>query len=323
MPPWSVELATGLLVPAVLVALRVPLEPLMADRAPYAFNFVAVLVATVLAGWRAGLLALVTGQLLTWYAVVEPQWSFAIGGERAWGLVVATVSEALQLLVIALYQREVDRGAAARERRIELQDHARREIDHRIRNNLQTVLALIHLQRQRTADAGAKGALRKVGERISAMATVTERLAIRGESLATVSIRDHLCDLCSELEQALADGIEIRCEIPEVETGAVEATYLGLIVNELVTKAIKHAFAGGRSGWVRVEGEIDGQAFHLVIRDNGSGMHPGNAKSASGLGQKLVRAFVGELGGTHELSTSDAGTIHRIVIPGLVQPSQA
>jgi two-component sensor histidine kinase len=307
-------------VPIALLALRLPLEPLVSDRAPYSFNFIAVLIASVLAGWRSGLLALLIGQFFTWYAVVEPQWSFAIEGtDRLWGLVLASVSQAMVLLIVALYQREVDKGVAERERRLELQEHARREIDHRLRNNFQTVLALVRLQEQRSRDPAAKGALRQVGERLKAISTVTELLAMRSGDLATVSIREHLCDLCKQLEQALADGIPVHCDVPDVRSGAVEATYLGIIVNELVTNAIKHAFADGRSGWVRVEGESNGTAFHLLIRDNGSGMKPSTSRSGSGLGQKLVKTFVRELGAKHELSSSGEGTTHRISVPELVK----
>jgi two-component sensor histidine kinase len=308
------------IVPVVLLAFRLPLESLVSDRAPYAFNFVAVLIAAVLAGWRSGLLALVIGQFLTWYAVVEPQWSFAIEGmDRLWGLILASFSQAMVLLIIGLYQREVDKGVAERERRLEVQEHARREIDHRLRNNFQTVLALIRLQEQRSRDSAAQQALSQVGERLKAISTVTELLAMRSEDLATVSIRDHLCDLCTQLEQALADGIPVHCDVPEVHAGAVEATYLGIIVNELVTNSIKHAFADGRSGWVRVEGEANGRAFELVVRDNGSGMKGRAERSGSGLGQKLVKTFVRELGAKHELSTSKEGTTHRIKVPELVK----
>lgn len=298
----------------------------MSDRAPYAFNFLAVIIASVAAGWRSGLLALVVGQLLTWFAVVEPQWTFAVtDSPRAWALIVATVSQALLLLVIALYQREVDKGLAERERRLELQEHARREIDHRIRNNFQTVLALIHLKAQRSQDADVRNALQQISERIKAIATVTERLSVRGQDLSTVSIRAHLCDLCEQLEQGLAaDGISVHCDVADIQTGAVEATYLGVIVNELVTNALKHAFADQHSGWVRVEGALTPTGLDLVIRDNGSGMQPRGSRSGSGLGQKLVQTFVRELGGKHDQSTSDQGTTHRITVPGLgvVPPPQ-
>ena len=319
MPRWSVELAIGVLVPVAFVAARLPLEPFMADRSPFAFNFVAVLIASVIAGWRAGLLALVVGQLGNWFAVVQPQWSFVlIDQPRTLALIVTTTAQALLLVVIAFYQREVDKGVAERERRLELQEHARREIDHRIRNNFQTVLALIHLQTQRSKDAEAKEALRQVSERIRAIATVTERLALRGENLTTVSIRDHLRDLCAQLDQGLAgDNIDVHCEVADAEAGAVEATYIGLIVNELVTNALKHAFADGRTGWVRVEADVTPRGLELVVRDNGLGMKPRSSTSGTGLGQKLVQRFVRELGGSHDVVTSGSGTAHHISVPAL------
>ena len=147
------------------------------DRAPYALNFLAIVLATLIGGWRSGLVALAVSQSLVWYIVVPPAWSFQIEGLGIGGLAIATLSQSIILLIIALYQREIDKGVAERERRMELLDHALNEIDHRTRNNYSTVLALIQLQAQRSQDAKVKSALQQVADRIQAIADATERLA--------------------------------------------------------------------------------------------------------------------------------------------------
>src|SRR3954470_13595526 len=103
-----VETAVGLIVPALMILLRMPLQGFAGDRAPYAFMFIAAALATVLAGWRSGLLAVIAGQLLAWCVIVAPDWPHMMPGlDVRGGFVIATISELLTVLVIAFYQREV------------------------------------------------------------------------------------------------------------------------------------------------------------------------------------------------------------------------
>jgi two-component sensor histidine kinase len=299
-----------------MLAIRLPIGPLVGDRAPYALIFLAVVIAAVLGGWRSGLVALITGQLSTWYVIVPPYYSFEVPDtERAVGLVVATVSQLLVLVVITLYQREVDKGVAEREQRLALLDHALNEIDHRTRNNHQTVLAMIHLQAQRSTHDGVRDALRQVADRIQAVAQATERLALRSGELERIRLDDHLCGLCEQIERGLArQNVNVRCEVEEITTSADLAIPIAIIVNELVTNALKHAFDGRDEGDVVVKGRMNGE-LHVTVTDNGVGIR-GNAKvDRGGLGTKLVENFARQLGARHEIVSSEQGTTHDLVIP--------
>ena len=300
-----------------MVLARLPFSVLTGDRAPYALNFLALVIAAVLAGWRSGLLALVVGQLLTWYLIVPPYFSFeVIDSQRFGGLVMATVSQALVLLVIALYQREVDKGTTERERRMELLAHALHEIDHRTSNNYQTVLALIHLQTQHATNSEIKKALRQVSDRIGAIAKASEQLAFRSDNLAKVRIDEHLCELCGHIEQGLSrDGVEIQCEVTACSAPADSAIALSMIVNELVTNALKHAFPEGRPGLVLIEGTVNGHGLELTVSDNGRGMKPVKSRARVGLGTRLIENYVRQLGATYEVDSSDDGTSHKITVP--------
>jgi two-component sensor histidine kinase len=317
--PALVELGVGVLSAILLLSLRMALIPLAGDRAPYAFVFLSIVIASVAAGWRSGLVALFLGQTLAWKLVA--QGPFQIGeahDERLGALIIATVSQLIILLVITLYQREVAKGERERERRMELLDHARREIDHRARNNYQTVLSLVQLQAARANDAKVKQALIQVAERITAISIATQHLALRSEDLASVSLRDHLCELCSQLERGLARGeVRVECNIPDVTASADTAVHLAIIVNELVTNALKHAFEEGRGGLVQIQSNMAGTAFELEISDNGGGMGRPSSAAGSGLGQKLVETFARHLDATHEVETSSGGTTHRILVPAL------
>jgi two-component sensor histidine kinase len=274
VPPLFVELGIGLLTATLALAIRASLTPLVGDVAPYSLVFVAVTVASVLAGWRSGLVALVAGQVLTWFAIVAPVGSFELDPQRYAALVIASLAQVVLLSTIALYQREVDRGAAEREQRLSLLDQALKEIDHRTRNNYQTVLAMISLQARRASVPQVSDALLQVADRIQAIANASQQLAVKSEELAAVRLDDHL------------------------------------------TNAIKHAFAGRDTGRVLISGR-SGSAFELTVSDDGQGIEASRRDGHSGLGSKLVESFAKQLGAKHQVSSSEQGTTHRLLIPSL------
>lgn len=317
LQPWMVELGIGIAVPIFVVLVRMLLTPVAGDRAPYAFVFAGVVVACVLAGWRSGLITLVIGQLLTWFLVVGPL-RYSVNPEyaRVGGLVIATIAEGMILVVIALYQREVDRAWASQENQMHLLSEALREIDHRTKNNYQTVVALILLQAQKAQDAGVKQALAEAADRVRAVSLASDQLALRSEDLGSVRLGDHLRELCAQLRRGLTgDGVALDCDVEDITTQSDMAIHLSIIVNELVTNALKHAFADGR-GEIRVKCKSAGKGLELEIADNGSGMKVSAAKR-SGLGTRLVERFVKEVGAKHEITSSDEGTTHRIRVSSL------
>lgn len=319
LPPILVELGIGVLAALLLLALRIALTPLAGDRAPYAFVFLSIVIASVAAGWRSGLIALGIGQWLAWEFVAQGRFALrAEHHERIGALVISTVSQLAVLAVITLYQREVAKGVRERERRMEVLDHARREIDHRARNNYQTVLSLVQLQAGRAKDAKVKQALIQVADRITAVSIATQHLALSSEDLASVSLREHLCELCSQLERGLArGGVRVECNVSDVTASADTAIHLAIIVNELVTNALKHAFEEGSSGVVRIQSNMAGSTFELEISDNGGGMERRSSAAGTGLGEKLVEMFARHLDAELQVETSSNGTTHRIVVPAL------
>ena len=319
LPPMLVQFGVGISVALLFMALRVALIPIAGDRAPYAFVFLGIVVACLLAGWEGGIVALIIGQGATWMIVSQQAANAAtLESDRIGGFVIATLSQLVILLIIALYQHEVSRGVVEQERRMELLDHARREIDHRAKNNFQTVLSLVQLQASREKDPGVRQALQKIADRILAISVATEHLAIRSEDLATVRLRDHLCELCSQLERGLARGeVRVECDVPDVTASADTAIHLAIIVNELVTNSLKHAFGEGIGGVVRVRSKMVGDGLELEVSDDGIGMNASSSSSGSGLGRKLVETFASHLGAKVEMSTSQTGTTHKILVPAL------
>lgn len=317
LPAFAVELAVALVAPVVMLLLRLPFVGFIGDRAPYAFMFVAASVATVLAGWRSGLIAVFFGQILTWVFIVGPVWHFHAPTVITAALILATLSQLITVAVIALYQREVDRSTRDRERRLSLLDDALKEIDHRTRNNYQTVLAMVELQSRRATDAAVREALSQVADRIQAIANASQQLGANSQDLDTVQLDDHLCGLVQQIERGLSrNEIVVECDVEDVTASADTATSISIIVNELVTNALKHAFNGEGSGKVRVMGR-KGAGFELVVADDGRGMDATRKSDRTGLGSKLVESFARQLGAKHQVTSTDQGTTHRLVIPHL------
>lgn len=318
-PPALVELAVGLLIALAVTVARMPLEPLLGQRAPYALVYVGVVFACVLAGWRSGLITLTIGQLLAMYIVVEPARSLAIRDlHEIAAFLFATASQLVILAVIASYQREVSRALADQESQMDLLSEALREIDHRTKNNYQTVVALIMLQAQRALQPEVKQALQDAADRINAVSLASDQLALRSEDLGTVRFGDHLRELCAQIRRGLSrDGVQVQCDVANLRASAEKAIYISIIVNELVTNALKHAFHDDADGetWVSSTEVPDGVS--IIFEDNGSGMSASMARSRSGLGTRLVERFVKQAGAMHHVSSSPAGTIHNILVPNL------
>ena len=315
VPPLIVEIAVGIGIPVLMTLVRVPLHPIIGDRAPFALVYVAMVGAMVLAGWRSGLLTLVSGQLLAWYFVVDPVTYAQRSQQYFESLVVSTFSQLFILVIVWLYQREVDRAWARREAQIDLLHQALAEIDHRTSNNYQTVLALVQAQARR-ADPSVKEALNQVADRINAIALASKQLALNSESLEQVRVTHHLGELCTQIRQGLTrPGVSVECHIDDIAVGAEQAIAMSILVNELVTNALKHAFPDDRQGEISVFFGRSNGGMLLEIADNGVGMQGNSHSRGTGLGTRLVDTFTKQLRARYEVETGESGTRHRIHLP--------
>ena len=320
LPPALVEIAIGLATALAATAARLPLEPLLGQRAPYALVFLGVVVACVLGGWRSGLIALVTGQLLTLFTVVDPRWSFSgLDSQGLGGFLFSSTSQLLILAVVALYQREVARALGTQERQMDLLSEALREIDHRTKNNYQTVVALIALQAKQAHAPEVRQALQEAADRVHAVSLASDKLALRSENLGTVRLGDHICDLCEQIKRGLSsEQIKVECDVANFATSTEKAIYISIIVNELVTNTLKHAFREAAEGIIRVSSKVDQEGVAIiVVEDNGSGMAPASSGARTGLGTRLVERFVRQIDARHLVTSSASGTVHNILIPSL------
>ncbi|QTC86797.1 response regulator [Brevundimonas pondensis] len=190
-----------------------------------------------------------------------------------------------------------------------------REVNHRVGNSLQLVSSFIALQLRQLSDEGARSALREAQVRIEAVAHVHRRLYTSSD-LAKVAMDEYLAGLIEELAQSVGpDGdaprLILTAEPMRVTTD--QAVSLGVIVTELVTNAVKYAYAPGEGGEIRVRLEkADKERAILVVEDDGPGLGEG-APKGTGLGAKIVSAMAGGLRSAVEFDADHAGVRARLV----------
>ena len=167
-----------------------------------------------------------------------------------------------------------------------------REVNHRVANSLQLITSLIGMQARRVADPVARLMLQQAAERVEAVTMVHRRL-YTGDDVEFVEMDDYLAGLVDELERAthstLARRIRLTAEPIRVETD--KAVPIGLIVNELVTNALKYAYPHGQGGEVRVSLVRQASGLCLSVEDDGVGYLQSDAPKGSGLGSLIVTSM--------------------------------
>jgi two-component sensor histidine kinase len=184
-----------------------------------------------------------------------------------------------------------------------------RELAHRVANNFASVASLIRRKANLIGDSEAKSVLNEAVEQVMVLARVHDRLRTESDGISLDS-KSFIEELCGDLKVLVAPGqpVAIECRAVSRSLSVAQAVPLGLIVNELVTNAIKYAFPEGRAGTVRVVFQEAGDdALHLRVQDDGIGLQSGHVPS-SGLGHSLVRALCQQLGGTLKIESTDRGS---------------
>ena len=195
------------------------------------------------------------------------------------------------------------------------------ELGHRIRNSLQIIVSMVSLEARNHKSGQGKAALERVSHRIAALGRL---YSILGEtnSAEEVDAATYLEALCRDLIESVhkENGISIalKTDIESEPLPADRAIPLGLIVNELVTNAVKYAFPSETRGTVlvtlkRIPGEL-----RLTVSDDGKGVDPRRADS--GVGGRLVEAFARQLGGQVERESGNKGTIVSLTLPSHEAP---
>jgi two-component sensor histidine kinase len=183
------------------------------------------------------------------------------------------------------------------------------ELNHRVKNNLALVSAMLGLQARSASSAKVREQLEAAVERIQTVADVHGSLYRTGRT-DDVEFAAYLRDLCDRLGASMLDGGRVQIEL-QAETTVLpldKAVALGVVVNELVTNAAKHAYPPPHTGKISVELKRAENALSLTVGDSGPGLP--NEVESSRLGMRLVRSLVQQIGGRLVVEHSPGATFH-------------
>lgn len=186
-----------------------------------------------------------------------------------------------------------------------------KEIHHRVKNNLQVISSLLNLQSGQIEDEQTRVVFQESQNRIRSMALIHEKL-YQSQDLSQIDFGDYVDNLIAILFRSYgsASSVAVKVEVRDVFLSAETAVLCGLILNELFSNAIKHAFVDGRSGQIIVKLEVENKRYCLTIADNGVGFPPQNQhRQSNTLGLQLVHTLVGQLGGDMTINNRQGTTI--------------
>lgn len=219
---------------------------------------------------------------------------------------------AIALLAASLWTAHLLRSSARTQRTlaaaVEHNEVLFREIHHRVKNNLQSVASLLQMQ------PIPREIKTNMGQRIAAMSAVHEHI-YRSSSFETVHVKDYLQTLVTSIHAGHDPNVRVVQELEDLTVDRDAATPLGLILNEVVSNAFKHAFADGREGvlTVRLARTPDGRG-QLTVEDNGSGFDL--QAPTKGIGRRLIAALTQQIGGQSSFETAlGGGSLFILVFP--------
>jgi two-component sensor histidine kinase len=186
------------------------------------------------------------------------------------------------------------------------------EMHHRVRNNLQTVAALLSMQARHAGEAPSAGSLREAVSRIQSIASVHDILS--GENLRETTLENLARHVAKEASVSLiptGSDIELVVETAPVRVTSREATVIALLINEFVANAVLHGLSGRDRGRVRIGARLIDDEVELTVHDDGLGLPEDFDLDRVGLGLQIAAGLVrDDLGGTLEVvSLPGGGTV--------------
>ncbi|TGD96888.1 sensor histidine kinase [Methylobacterium nonmethylotrophicum] len=190
-----------------------------------------------------------------------------------------------------------------------------REMSHRVKNSLGVVAGLLRLQARDAHSDEVRHALEDAGARIATVAEVHDHLWRGIHQVGMVDLADFLRELVAKLQEE-APGHALACEADPKVISADQAIPIGLVVNELVTNAVKHAYPQG-TGPVRVSLAVRADGLRLRVRDDGVGLPPGFEVSTRqrSLGLKIIGSLIRQLDGSLSTVADGPGAEFVLDIP--------
>ncbi len=193
-------------------------------------------------------------------------------------------------------------------------DNLLKEIHHRVKNNLQVISALLTLQSSHLKDTQAKMALQEGQDRVQSMALIHKDL-YQHDNLKGVNTKEYLEQLTANLVQSykLNNEVELNMLIEEIILDVDTMIPLGLLINELISNSLKHAYDQMENGELSIALKEENEKLYLNVKDNGKGVSPEKMAKNASFGYSLIQSFAKKLNAELEF-TNDNGTNVEVII---------
>jgi two-component sensor histidine kinase len=299
--------ATATAVVGAVTVVQIAFAPLLQGNNYFLFVIAVALCATFL-DWGAAVWATVLSSAILEYAFLEPRFTVSLEPEHVVPLALFVVGcvliiiagQSMRLLVQKLNRTQMEKDALYRELR------------HRTANNLQLIGATIAMEASRTGPE-ARDSLNSVAGRISAIAQVDQLLGARGAD-DSVDATTYVKELCGFITTSLVGrrpiALSYHSEAIHIPRDIAET--VGIAINELVTNALKYAFAETASGTIRVRLASAADGIVVTVEDNGRGC---TTTGEGGTGWRLVSSLAGRHRGTMAVEDAGPGCRVRIHLP--------
>lgn len=310
--PWLAYAAGLLLFGAAIGVRRGVLDAQLGNAFPFLTFFPAIVLAAMVGGRGPGGLCALLSLAASWYWYLSQRGTAPVERPALLALLFFVGISLLNVVLIDLLNRTLASQAASRRTAAALAAQRSvlfQELQHRVANNLATVGGMLALEERRLAhNPEAAQALQEARRRFELFARLHRRL--HDPARASRPIGTHLRELCDELMQAAARP-ELRCSVdaPERAFDLDRTIALALLVMELVSNALKHAFPPGRGGRIEVALHAADGGWRLVVRDDGRGLGDGadDPAGADRLGMRILRGFATTLRGTLAFAPAEGG----------------
>lgn len=209
-------------------------------------------------------------------------------------------------------QEEVVRSEEAIRASLREKETLLKEIHHRVKNNLQVIASLLRLQSRYLKDDESRAIFEESQNRVHSISLVHEKL-YRADDLARIDFNDYLVTLTRGLTDSWGSGssIQVNVQAEGVQLTVDTAIPCGLIVTELVTNALKHAFPNGSGGSILVAAQDCDGSMTLTVQDDGKGLPEKiDFRKSGSLGLELVNSLVRQLGAKLGITRSPGTTFH-------------
>lgn len=317
--PWLGDVI-ALTMTGMALALRLSVDPVLPPGFPYLTFFPAVILTTFFCGLRPGIFCAALSGLAAWYFFIEPARSLELNGQSALALVFYAFIVSVDIALIHFMHvagSRLRREQAVTAGLYEQQRTMFQELQHRVANNMQFVASLLILQKRKAGNdpKAAMTALDDARVRLETISRIHRRLY--DPSRLDLPVGQYLQELCSDMLDATgAQNIVCLVDVAPIRFDLTRLTTLSLLVVEVVTNALKHAFTAGERGTITIQLEqLTPERLVLSIADNGRGISADfDPETSKSLGFRISQGLASQLDGKLTYS-GGSGTIVRLVFP--------